>query len=29
MSRLYVALTRAVAELIILHTKPLPDRLRT
>lgn len=27
MSRLYVALTRAVAELVILHTKPLPDRL--
>jgi DNA helicase IV len=27
MSRLYVALTRAVAELIILHTKPLPDAL--
>ena len=24
MSRLYVALTRAVAELVILHTKPLP-----
>jgi DNA helicase IV len=24
MNRLYVALTRAVAELIILHTKPLP-----
>ncbi|MEH1017102.1 UvrD-helicase domain-containing protein [Micromonospora sp. CPCC 206060] len=27
MSRLYVALTRAVAELIILHTKPLPENL--
>ena len=24
MNRLYVALTRAVAELVILHTKPLP-----
>ena len=24
MSRLYVAMTRAVAELVILHTKPLP-----
>jgi hypothetical protein len=29
MNRLYVALTRAVAELIILHAKPLPERLRT
>lgn len=28
-NRLYVALTRAVAELIILHTKPLPERLMT
>lgn len=28
MSRLYVALTRAVAELVILHTKPLPANLR-
>jgi DNA helicase IV len=28
MNRLYVALTRAVAELLILHTKPLPDNLR-
>jgi DNA helicase IV len=27
MSRLYVALTRAVAELVILHTKPLPPNL--
>jgi DNA helicase IV len=27
MNRLYVALTRAVAELVILHTKPLPDNL--
>jgi AAA domain len=27
MSRLYVALTRAVAELVILHTKPLPANL--
>jgi DNA helicase IV len=27
MSRLYVALTRAVAELVIVHTKPLPDNL--
>jgi RecA/RadA recombinase len=27
MSRLYVALTRAVAELLILHTKPLPANL--
>ena len=27
MSRLYVALTRAVAELVILHTKPLPQNL--
>jgi DNA helicase IV len=27
MSRLYVALTRAVAELVILHTKPLPAAL--
>ena len=27
MNRLYVALTRAVAELIILHSKPLPDSL--
>ncbi|TDC65239.1 helicase [Micromonospora sp. KC207] len=27
MSRLYVALTRAVAELVILHTKPLPESL--
>jgi DNA helicase IV len=27
MSRLYVALTRAVAELVILHTKPLPAKL--
>jgi DNA helicase IV len=27
MNRLYVALTRAVAELVILHTKPLPDKL--
>jgi len=27
MSRLYVALTRAVAELVILHTKPLPAEL--
>ena len=29
MSRLYVALTRAVAELVILHSKPLPENLRT
>jgi hypothetical protein len=29
MSRLYVALTRAVAELVILHTKPLPANLTT
>jgi DNA helicase IV len=29
MNRLYVALTRAVAELVILHTKPLPDNLTT
>jgi hypothetical protein len=28
MSRLYVALTRAVAELVIVHTKPLPPNLR-
>jgi DNA helicase IV len=28
MNRLYVALTRAVAELVILHTKPLPENLR-
>jgi DNA helicase IV len=28
MNRLYVALTRAVAELIILHSKPLPENLR-
>jgi hypothetical protein len=27
MNRLYVALTRAVAELVILHTKPLPANL--
>jgi DNA helicase IV len=27
MNRLYVALTRAVAELVILHSKPLPDNL--
>ncbi|WP_027344658.1 HelD family protein [Hamadaea tsunoensis] len=27
MNRLYVALTRAVAELVVLHTKPLPDNL--
>lgn len=27
MNRLYVALTRAVAELVILHTKPLPAAL--
>jgi DNA helicase IV len=27
MNRLYVALTRAVAELVILHTKPLPENL--
>ncbi len=27
MARLYVALTRAVAELVILHTKPLPANL--
>ncbi|WP_309222776.1 UvrD-helicase domain-containing protein [Micromonospora sp. CP22] len=27
MNRLYVALTRAVAELVILHTKPLPEAL--
>jgi DNA helicase IV len=27
MNRLYVALTRAVAELVVLHTKPLPDVL--
>jgi superfamily I DNA/RNA helicase len=27
MNRLYVALTRAVAEIVILHTKPLPDEL--
>jgi DNA helicase IV len=27
MSRLYVALTRAVAEMVILHTKPLPANL--
>ena len=27
MSRLYVALTRAVAELVILHTKPLPANI--
>jgi DNA helicase IV len=27
MNRLYVALTRAVAELVILHTKPLPPNL--
>jgi DNA helicase IV len=27
MSRLYVALTRAVAELVILHRKPLPGTL--
>ena len=29
MNRLYVALTRAVAELVILHSKPLPENLRT
>ncbi|MEV4711256.1 UvrD-helicase domain-containing protein [Micromonospora sp. NPDC049374] len=29
MNRLYVALTRAVAELVILHTKPLPEALRS
>ncbi len=28
MNRLYVALTRAVAELVILHTKPLPENLQ-
>ena len=28
MNRLYVALTRAVAELVILHSKPLPENLR-
>ncbi len=28
MNRLYVALTRAVAELVILHTKPLPFPVR-
>jgi RecA/RadA recombinase len=27
MNRLYVALTRAVAELVILHSKPLPENL--
>jgi UvrD-like helicase C-terminal domain/AAA domain len=27
LNRLYVALTRAVAELVILHSKPLPDSL--
>jgi len=27
MNRLYVALTRAVADLVILHTKPLPEQL--
>ena len=27
MNRLYVAMTRAVAELVILHTKPLPQAL--
>jgi hypothetical protein len=27
MNRLYVALTRAVAELVILHTSPLPENL--
>ncbi len=29
MNRLYVALTRAVAELVILHTKALPEALRS
>ena len=28
MNRLYVALTRAVAELVVLHRKPLPENLR-
>ncbi|OON30794.1 MULTISPECIES: UvrD-helicase domain-containing protein [unclassified Micromonospora] len=27
MNRLYVALTRAVAELVVLHTRPLPENL--
>jgi hypothetical protein len=27
MNRLYVALTRALGELLILHTKPLPANL--
>jgi DNA helicase IV len=28
MNRLYVALSRAVAELVVLHSKPLPENLR-